>query len=315
MKTELRTPVGRMIMGDLYNPQTVDLDGKPIIIKSGPNINQPGKKWFFALAIKKGAEQHWAQTIWGKLIYDTAVKDFPNKQYEFSNFAWKVADGDSTLLNQKGNKLCDREGAPGHWILNFSTPPVLLNAANFIETCNHNGSEYFNEPGLITPGDYIQVFAYVSGNGEISGKRNPGMYLTAKIVALRATGEKIFVGVDAKNVGFGDDPMPQDARLITNTEVLTTAQIAPHSQSIAPVTALGAIPVTTIPQHQNVITNTPPLPYPQILNPQVPIAPAIPTPPPPAKKMTEKAGTISYDQFKANGWKDEQLIQDGYMLP
>ena len=36
-RTNFTTPVGRLVMGSLYKPQTTDADGKPLVVKSGPN--------------------------------------------------------------------------------------------------------------------------------------------------------------------------------------------------------------------------------------------------------------------------------------
>lgn len=57
--------------------------------------------------------------------------------------------------------------------------------------------------------------------------------------------------------------------------------------------------------------------------PAPPAAPAAPMPPPappapivPAGPiMTAKAGGATYESFKSQGWSDEQMIRDGYMLP
>ena len=53
MATNATTPVGRYVQGDLYTPQDKDAAGRPMLVKSGPNVGQPTRKWFFALAIPK----------------------------------------------------------------------------------------------------------------------------------------------------------------------------------------------------------------------------------------------------------------------
>ena len=42
--------------------------------------------------------------------------------------------------------------------------------------------------------------------------------------------------------------------------------------------------------------------------------PAPPPAPVPQKVMTEKAGGVSYEAFIAQGWSDEQLVANGYMI-
>ena len=69
MSQNFTTPVGRLLMGSLYNPQTTDMEGNPLVIRSGPNAGQPKVQYFFAVGIPKGLETHWSQTPWGQLIW------------------------------------------------------------------------------------------------------------------------------------------------------------------------------------------------------------------------------------------------------
>ena len=64
MSTQFITPVGRLVQGDAHTPQATDSEGKPLVVKSGPNAGQPAKKWFIALAITKDNPEFpafWAQ--------------------------------------------------------------------------------------------------------------------------------------------------------------------------------------------------------------------------------------------------------------
>ena len=59
-RTNFTTPVGRLVMGSLYKAQDKDADGKPLLIKSGPNAGQPKVQYFFALAVPKAPDEtHW----------------------------------------------------------------------------------------------------------------------------------------------------------------------------------------------------------------------------------------------------------------
>jgi len=52
-------------------------------------------------------------------------------------------------------------------------------------------------------------------------------------------------------------------------------------------------------------------PAPSFLQPPPPAAP--PPAAPPAHNMTAKAAGASYEQFRAQGWTDDQMKQQGYM--
>src|SRR6185437_2352094 len=156
-KEILLTPVGRLVMGSLYEPQTTDAEGKPLVIKSGAKAGQPQVRYFFALAISKGAESHWSETSWGSKIWNVGHASFPQGQAHNPTFAWKIVDGDSAIPNKKGVKPIDREGYPGHWVLSFSSSfaPGIYNS---------DGSQQILEQDAVNLGDYIQVYGNVQGN-------------------------------------------------------------------------------------------------------------------------------------------------------
>ena len=199
--TDILTPVGRMVAGSMYKANDKDFKGNPLIIKSGPNKGQPRTEYFFALAIQKGQEQHWSQTEWGMKIYETGVQGFPNGQYQYEDFAWKVTDGDSQKPNKRGVAPCAKEGYPGHWVLSFSSsfPPNLYNA---------DGSQRLMELDAIKNGYYIQVFGTVASNNTPD---NAGVYLNHSMVALAGYGPEIHSGPDAGAVGFGGGQLPAGA--------------------------------------------------------------------------------------------------------
>ena len=87
-------PTGRVVQGDLYKAQDKDGDGKPLVVKSGPNQGKPTVKYFFAVAIpKKPGEAHWGSTDWGAKIWALGHSTWPNGQAQAPTFAWKVDDG------------------------------------------------------------------------------------------------------------------------------------------------------------------------------------------------------------------------------
>ena len=112
-RVNITSPVGRIVLGSLYDPQDKDAEGKPLVTKSGPNAGQPRVNYFFALAIPKAGEVHWSQTAWGQQIWAVGHAAFPQAA-QSPQFAWKIEDGDSQIPNRKGRKPCDTEGHAGH---------------------------------------------------------------------------------------------------------------------------------------------------------------------------------------------------------
>lgn len=199
---EILFPVGRLVGGSLYQGQTKDDKGQPLVYKSGQNAGQPRTSYSFGVAYAKGNEQHWNQTAWGAQLWEEGKAGAP-KLYESRHFAWKVTDGDSTEPNKKGNKPCDREGYPGHWVLWFSGTfaPKVFNA---------DGTKALTDPDLVKPGHFVQVFGNVQYNKQTE---SPGVYINYTMVAHSGHGPLIELagGPDASAVGFGQAPLPAGA--------------------------------------------------------------------------------------------------------
>lgn len=322
-KQNILTPTGRLVQGSLYTPQDKDADGRPLTVKSGPNAGQPTIRYFFALAIKKGAEQHWSQTPWGGILWALGHAAWPGGQAQRPDFAWKVKDGDSQIPNKKGRKPCDIEGFPGHWILSFSSsyaPKVV----------NSNGTAAILEKDAVKIGYYVQVAGTVDSN---ESTQTPGLYLNHSHVALQGYGPEIVVGPDPASLGFGGGVQP--------TEMSTTpvggglpppppapgAGVPPAGSAIplypaAPVAGGNLPPPPAPPAYVAPSAPTAVQPHPAILAPPTappappppPAAPAMP-PPPPGPTMTAKAGTVTREQYLGAGWTDAQLITNGLMTP
>lgn len=343
-KAIFTTPVGRLVQGSLTEPQTKDADGNALVVKSGPNAGQPRVDFYFALAIPKNpGESHWAVTPWGKLIWEAGHAAFPQAA-QAPTFAWKVADGDSTIPNTKGKKNVDREGYPGHWVINFSggyapklfrmegTTPVPLDAS---------------QP-QIKLGHYVQVNGTVDGNGS---QQRPGVYVNHSMVCFSGFGVEIVVGPDVANAGFGGVPLPPGA---TAVPVGGFAPPAPPGAAIPSIPGVPAIPGAVAappappaavfppadwaahPQSpgfyykgQEVLSEAElrarvaplpaagsvpaaPAPAPAV---GVPINPAFLAPPvaSAAHVMTALAKGATYEQMIAGGWTDDALRQHGMM--
>lgn len=281
----LLTPAGRLVMGSLYKPNLTDAEGKPLVVKSGPNLGQPRQDYYFALAVPKGAEQHWAQTEWGALVYRAGQLGHP-QAHQAPTYAWKIKDGDSTVPNRKGKKPCDQEGFPGHWVLSFSSgyPP---------KTVRDNGTVPILETDVINLGDWVQVFGSVGDNGSQS---QPGVFLNHSMVNLVGFGQRISTGLDPASVGFGKGiamPVGASATPMAGAFVPPQAAAAPVGYSPPPVAVQ---------------------PHPGFLAPVAAAAPPLPPAlPAAARQMTAKAGGAPYESFVAQGWNDATLVQHGYM--
>lgn len=282
-RENLVTPLGRLVQGSLYDPQTTDAEGNPLITKSGPQAGQPKVVYYFALALPKGNEKHWAETPWGQKIWSIGHTGFPNGQANSPTFAWKINDGDSTVPNRAGKKPCDKEGYPGHWVLNFSSgfAPQIV---------NEDGSAYILERDHINLGDYVQVAGTVTDNGS---QQQPGVFLNHSFVAFSRFGKRIVVGVDPKSIGFGKDVViPAGASLTPTATTFTPPVSAPAAPMQAPV-------VTAIaPQ-----IYSPPPAYPEILTPYASQV----------RNMLPPAQGATYEQMIAAGWTDQLLVQHGMM--
>ncbi len=283
-QTTFTTDVGRLIMGSVHKGQTTDQTGQPLVVKRGPNAGQPRTDYFFAIAVpKKPGETHWSQTAWGKQVWETGHRAWPAGQGNSPAFAWKIDDGDSTIPNKAGRKLCDREGAKGCWVLYFGggySPKV----------CNKDGSAYLPDPDVIKLGYYVQVLGSCSGNGSTE---SPGVYLNHSIVSLQAYGPEISTGPDPKEAGFGQAPLPAGASATPIGAMAAAAPPAPYTPlPVTPNHAFAGGPAASPPP--------PPLPA---------------APPAPAHVMLPAAGGNSYEALVNLGWTDALLVQHGMMAP
>jgi len=294
-KINITSPVGRIVDGNLYDPQTMDAEGKPLVFKTGPNAGQPRVNYYFAIAVKKNAgETHWAQTAWGQQIWNLGNQAFPNIA-QSPAFAWKIEDGDSQIPNKKGRKNSDREGYAGHWILKLSggyAPKVY----------QQEGSGYVQvvQKDFCKPGYFVEVAFSVEGNGSTS---QPGVYLNHSMVCFRAYGQEISFGPDVAAAGFGAAPLPAGASAIPLAGAAPMPGVVP-----APLVPAGSAQMPPTP--------APVAPVPVIPNigfTRVPAVPAAP-PAPPAHRMTPLAQGASYEACIANGWTDAMLVQNGLML-
>lgn len=281
MADNFLTPVGRIVWGLPSKPQNKDKDGRPLLIKKGPDMGKPATRYPFGFAIPKAGESHWRETTWGAIIWHAGTAGFPGGQTALPSFAWKVIDGDSTTPNEAMKRPCDQEGHRGHWILRFSSSYVPKHF-------NRDGSAAV-DPSTFYTGCYIQVAANVAANGEVS---KPGVYLNPGMVAFQGHGAPIESGPDASAVGFGQAPLPAGA---SATPVAGMAAPAAAPAAVAPpAVAVAPLPVAVAPA-------------PAFIQPPPPSAPSV------GPMMTAKAGGVPYAAFIAQGWTDATLRANGYI--
>ena len=279
-------PPSRMIGGSLdkLNPRT-ETNGQPKIGKDG----KPEMHCSVGIAIPKGQEKHWAETVWGATIFE-AGKTAHQNLVQSPSFSWKITDGDSNIPNKKGKRPCDQPGQPGHWVLWF-------NQGWLPKRCNADGSVELPE-GSILPGDYVQMFGSVAGNKPVPNG-TPGVYLNPIAVALIGEGDRIASDVDTTSVGFGAAQLPAGARPVQPA-------VPGFAQAAAPAPAPAApMAVTPAPGFLQPVAPAP-APAAPVAPPAAPAAPAGP-------RMTAKAGQFTYEQMIAAGWTDETLRSNGYM--
>jgi len=289
-KKDILFPVGRLVRGSLYKGQDKDAEGKPLVVKSGPNTGQARLDFYFAVAIpKQPGHTHWAQTDWGQLIWGVGHAAFPQAA-QAPSFAWKVIDGDSTVPNKKGRKPCDNEGYKGNWVVQFSSgyAPKIFTA---------DGTQQLTEVDAVKLGYYVQVYGSCDGNGSQS---QPGVFVNHGMVAMAGYGPEISVGPDASAVGFGKGPAPAGMMSAPAAGAFNPAPPVAPVPGVPPIMAAPPAPVAVAPN-------------PAILMPPPPAA-VVPAAPPAGPVMTAKAAGVTYEQMVAGGWTREALVQHGYAL-
>jgi len=340
-------PVGRMVQGDLYKGNDTDFvtKQKKVYPAGHPKAGQPKISYFFAVAIPKNpGEQHWSQAVnpttrepWGQKIWQYGHAAWPKGEAQHPSFAWKIEDGDDTRPNKNGRVNANTEGFKGCWIVGFSStlPPKIYNASG----------QALTEPGAVKRGYYIEVYGSYTSN---ESQGNAGIYINGDHVALRGYGDEIRSGPDPTQIGFGKSALPAGASATpmggTPFPVAAAFPVAgggapspafptpgmppaaggyggppPPPVSGAPsmgspaflgasapgptTAAFPSSPPPTAAQQPTYVT-----PAPSFLSPVPP-----PAPPVAARQMTPKAAGATYEQFRAQGWTDDMLRQQGFM--
>lgn len=315
MSVTLTTPVGRIVQGELW--KALGQKDNKGAVKLGPD-QKPLVDYFFALAIaKQPGHTHWAQTDWGRQIWEEGHKAHPNFA-PHPTFSWKIEDGDSVVPNKKGKRNCDREGFPGHWV-------IKMRSGFQIPTYNANGTAPM-PPEAFKTGHYAQVSISVKGN---TGD-TPGVYINPQMVALSGYGVEIINALDASEAGFGAAPLPAGASAAPLSVALplpagSVPGAVPSMPGMpAPAPAAAVPSPVPMPAAAPVPVAVPPNPAFLAGPGGVPAVPGVPMPAPapmappapaaPAYQMTAAANGYTRDQLVAQGWTDAQLRAGGLML-
>ena len=268
---------GRLVQGDVFVPQTKNMQGGPLVNMRG----EPKVQYFMGVAVPK-TDQQMLQEY--SKIQEIAQIGFPGGESQRTDFAWKIIDGDQPA---HAGKI----GFPGNYVFRFTSGFP-------IPAYTKGGESQIVDPSQIKRGYYVRVAFTVKANGNI---QKPGIYLNASLVELIGYGEEIISGPNAAAVlgaaGAAAAPVGASA-----TPVATGPGLVPPVA--APPVAAPPVAAPPVAQPQLGVHNVP-----------APVAPITPAPDflsPPV--MTPKAAGMSYQQFIDAGWTKEQLIEQDYMV-
>ena len=255
---------GRLVQGDVFDPQTTDMQGRPMVDLRG----NPKVQYFIGVAVAKNApdfNEAWAA------INAIAARDWPTGEHTRAGFSWKVVDGDAPEHAQK-------EGFPGHWLFRFTSGFKWQAVAA-------NAERPILDSAEIRRGYYVRVFFTVAGN---KNTQKPGVYLNASVVELRGYGPEITSGPDAGSLinaaGGGHVPAGMQTTPVGGAPAAPAMQPAPAAPAMQPAP-------TVIAPHPNIMNPAAPAmqpapaasaapaviaPHPNIMNPAAPAAPAAP---------------------------------------
>lgn len=296
MTTEFLSPVGRYVQGSPFKAQTTDMDGKPLVFKTGPNAGQPRQQFFMAVAFAK-TDPHWP--AFEALLRSTAAGAFghlfpqgPNGPCIHPSFAFKIVDGDG--MDQAGKSNATKEGFAGHWVVRFTSgfAPQVFPAGKY------SPMDRINDPNLCQCGHYVRVGGTIDGNGDT---KKPGIYVNMSLIEHVGYGDAIVTGPDPRAL-FGATPavLPPGAR----PTPMGAPGVATPTASPAPAAVPTGGAATASPGSYTGYM-VPPVAAPPV--------PSVPAAPPAGPAMTAKANGVPYSAFLAQGWTDATLRANGYI--
>lgn len=336
MKFEFLSPVGRLVQGDAFTPQTTNKTGQPLTDKLG----NPRVSYFVGVAFPKN------DPAFGPLYQQmiaAARAGFPTMidaqgRASHPRFAWKLMDGDG--VDDDGKSNATKPGFAGHWVLKCSSgfPPKCYYAGRY------NPHEQIQDPKAIPRGYYVRVHGTFEANGDAT---KPGLYVNFDMVELVGGEPSMIItsGPDASQVFGGaaaqlpagvppvamaaptGNVPPVPTPTAPQVPTLPTASVA-SGAPLAPPTAMPGLPpvapVAVAPNPaflQGPGASAPPALAP-VLNAAPPLPAGLPAPsalpamtsPSEQRVMTAAAQGHSYEKLIAGGWTDATLRQHGLMI-
>ena len=190
------SPVGRLIMGDPFNKQTKDQNGRELPLDK--------QRFFFGVAVAKDAPgvNEMLGTLQKAAMAGYAHAGHVMAQIQMglsaTGFSWKVQDGDEVVVNpQTGQQELRNKYGAGCWIFKFSTTLPIRPAkyqGNVPVDCT---------PAEIKRGFFVQTAYSTSANGNMD--HTAGIYLNPQTICLVGYGEEI-VGGPSLDQQFGNGP-------------------------------------------------------------------------------------------------------------
>ena len=273
------SPIGRLVQGDAYTASDKDQQGNLRVVKTGPRAGQPNPQYFIAVAFPKWVNGQ-PNPEWQ--IFEQALKTFgagqwpalfPQGPYGQQPRNFSWKISDGDGIDNNNKQNKDKPGFAGCWVVSFTS-----SFAPQLWRMSAPGQYVAVGPGEIKRGHYVQVSGNISSN---ENPQNPGVYINLQQVLHVAIGEEIITGPTAQQA-FGTGP----AALPPGAQALPVGAPMPGGPAMLP----GA------PPPQQAYAHTP-----------------APAPAGPVHLMTAKANGVPYESFIAQGWKDHDLVAQGYM--
>jgi hypothetical protein len=286
--TQFTSGTGRLVWGHpLVKKAKTGNDGKPVIGKDG----QPVMVHAFGVAFPKAAtlpaeRQHesFEATLWPIMQGEAMLACSNNIP---GHFAWKYKDGDTNTGHRQGKPYNEREGYPGHYVLNFETQ---IDVIGYIRDPQTGAWNQCTDRDMKT-GDFIVVSGDISGNKPDNPSHTPSLFINPRGVLLIGLGQAIMNAPTADQM-FGGRQFSMPPGALPPGSMPAAPAGAPMPMGMPPVP--GQPPTApAAPQYQQ---PAPMAPQPQYAPPAAPVyaAPVAPVAPQPQYQQPAVPGAPVY---------------------